>query len=569
MKRILLFSLFSIAAMAQSVTAVLDGGAYTANIAQGSVFVVKGTGLSGAGYVAATAPIYPTVLNNVSIRLTAVPGGAVVNALMVYTYNLSGVNQLSAVLPSTAAAGAYDLRVTNGSSTSAAFRTNVQARKPGIVTASSDGLGEAQATIGNELTLVRQSAQGKIGSFDTRPIKPNEYLNLWGTGLGPDVSSDTGGTNGDQTGVASIRVLLDGTEITPYYAGRSQGYPGLDQIIIIIPANVTLRCANTIQVRSGGVLSNTVTIATSNGSACSNPGGGGGGGNNTGLTQAQIDAILAKGFYNSGGVSISRTTTYTTTAGTTTTTRGDTLSGSFSSISGPDLPKLFGTSTLPAGFTIPAPGVCNVFTTTNIPNVATNIISRSLDAGANVTARGPAGTRVAPRATSSGSIFYNLDAGNGTPGNFMDPGNYTFTGPGGPDVGSFSLSVDVAPELVWTNRASMTTINRASGATITWTGGEPSQLIFISGTSIVVDIANPSNPTGASFQCYANQSAGTFTIPSSILNQMPASTELFGFAFPGTLSISSVGKITFGTATGLDSLSVSSTSSTAQSTTYR
>ncbi|MCU1273016.1 MAG: hypothetical protein JWO48_447 [Bryobacterales bacterium] len=73
MKCILALLALSKAAMSQPViTAVLDGGAYTNNIAQGSVFVVKGTGLSAAGSVAATAPIYPTTLNNVKISLTAV-----------------------------------------------------------------------------------------------------------------------------------------------------------------------------------------------------------------------------------------------------------------------------------------------------------------------------------------------------------------------------------------------------------------------------------------------------------------------------------------------------------------
>ena len=572
MKRILgLMALAASAAFAQtpSITQVLDGGAYTNNVAQGSVIIVKGTNLSAAGYVPAAAPAYPTTLNNVRITFTAVSGSAVVNVLMVYTYNQSGVNQLAGVIPSNTAAGAYDVRVINGANTSAAFRTNVQARKPGIVTADGSGSGAAQATLNGALILQRNTNQGKIGDFDTRPARPGERVDLWGTGLGPDLASDAGGTSGDQTSAGQIRVLVNSTEVTPLYAGRSQGFPGLDQIVFILPANTTLSCTVSIQVRAGGVTSNLTTIAVATGDTCTTPGGGGGGGNNTGLTQDQINAILARGSYKSGGVSVSRVSTYTTTAGQTINTRGDTVSGSFTSVSGPDLPKLFGTSTLPAGFQIPAAGVCNIFTTTTIPIAATNITSRSLDAGASITARGPAGTRTALRTSSAGSIFYNVDAGPGTPGNFMDAGNYTFTGPGGPDVGAFSLSVDVAPELVWTNRTSVATINRASGATITWTGGEPSQLIFISGTSIVVDITNPGNPTGASFQCYANQSAGSFTIPASILNQMPASTELFGIAFPGTLALSSVGKITFGTASGLDSLTVSSSSSVAQSTTFR
>jgi uncharacterized protein (TIGR03437 family) len=271
MKCILALLALSTAAMAQPViTAVLDGGAYTNNIAQGSVFVVKGTGLSATGNVTATAPIYPTTLNNVKISMTAVTpfGGAVVTPLMVNTYNVSGVNQLTAVLPSTAAAGSYDLRVENGASTSAPFRTSVVARKPGIVTANSDGAGPAQATLDGKLMLQRTSNQGKIGDFDTRSAHPGERVDLWGTGVGPDLASDTGGTSGDQTATGQIRVLVNGAEVTPVYAGRSQGYPGLDQIVFILPANTALSCTVSIQVRAGGVLSNAVTIATSTGDAC-------------------------------------------------------------------------------------------------------------------------------------------------------------------------------------------------------------------------------------------------------------------------------------------------------------
>ena len=271
MKRILAcFSLSTVAAMAQpAVTAVLDGAAYTNNIAQGSVFVVKGAGLSAPGDVRANAPSYPTVLNNVKISLTAVAGGAVVTPLMAYAYNVSGVNQLAAVLPSSAAAGAYDLRVENAGATSAPFRTNVVARKPGIVTASGDGFGPAQATLSGSLILQRTSNQGKIGDFDTRPARLGERVDLWGTGLGPDAASDSGDSSGDQTAAAQIRVLVNGTEVTPLYAGRSKGYPGLDQVVFTLPAvNTPLSCTVDIQVRSGGVLSNLVTLATATGDTC-------------------------------------------------------------------------------------------------------------------------------------------------------------------------------------------------------------------------------------------------------------------------------------------------------------
>lgn len=249
------------------VTAVLDGAAYTSDLAQGSVFVVKGTGLSAAGTFTGAPPRYPVALNGVSMTLTAVNGGAVVNPLMVYTYNQGAVNQLAAVLPSTAAVGAHDLRVVNGT-TSAAFRVNVVARKPGIVTYSSDGVGPAQATLDGKRIFQRRSNEGKIGDFETRPALPGERVDLWGTGLGADVASDSGGTSGDLTAAGQIRVIVNGFEVTPTYAGRSQGLPGLDQIVFTLPSWTALNCLVDVQVRAGGALSNPVTISTSTGSAC-------------------------------------------------------------------------------------------------------------------------------------------------------------------------------------------------------------------------------------------------------------------------------------------------------------
>lgn len=269
MKSILGLLALTAGAIAQPVvTSVLDGAAYTNNIAQGSVFVVKGTGLSSAGYVQATAPNYLTTLNNVRITMTAVNDGAVVTPLMAYTYNVNGVNQLAAVLPSSTAEGVYDLRVENSGTTSAPFRISVVKRKPGIVTASSDGAGPAQATLDGKLILQRTSNQGMIGQFETRSAHPGERIDLWGTGLGPDDTSDTGGTSGDQTVAAQVRVFVNGTEVTPTYAGRSQGTPGLDQIVFNLPTITALSCTVDVQVRAEGVWSNIVTIATATGDAC-------------------------------------------------------------------------------------------------------------------------------------------------------------------------------------------------------------------------------------------------------------------------------------------------------------
>lgn len=115
-----------------TITAVLDAGSYTEDIAQGSVFVVKGSNLSASGYTATSYPLPPSS-NNVSINFTPLTGGSATQALIVYLYNQGGVNQLAGILPSTVSPGNYNVTVTNGT-TSAPFAAQVVARKPGLVT---------------------------------------------------------------------------------------------------------------------------------------------------------------------------------------------------------------------------------------------------------------------------------------------------------------------------------------------------------------------------------------------------------------------------------------------------
>jgi uncharacterized protein (TIGR03437 family) len=545
MKRILALVAFTTAVFAQpSITAVLDGGAYTNDIAQGSVFVVKGTTLSAAGFVQATAPSYPTTLNNVRITLTAVNQSAVVNALMVYTYNLSGVNQLAAVLPSNTAVGAYDLRVINGTQTSVGFRTNVQARKPGIVTAAGDGAGAAQATVGNASALVRTSNLGKVGAFDSRPARPGERVDFWGTGLGPDVASDTGGTSGDQTAAAAIRVLINGTEVTPLYAGRSFGYPGLDQVAVNLPSNVTASCTVNIQIRSGGVLSNLVTIAVSTTDTCTPAGGGGGGGGGstagTTLTQGEIDAAIAKNALVQGNIALNRSTSYgyDVLGSTLSVTKQDSISAQFSRTSGPDLAKML-RGEIPPGFPNPVVGSCIVFQFNQLlQNPYPNLVVTNLDAGNPLTSVGPNGSASILRQTNQVAGPTYSTATN-LANTYLATGRYTLSGPGGPQVGAFSGTLDTVSDFTLTNPNSFLTVNRNAPLAVAWSGGDSRSYATIQGISY--GDATGTTLTGAGFICIVQMSQGSFTVPASILQQLPASPAIsaggFSFITRGSFSV--------------------------------
>src|ERR1035437_8079875 len=81
-----------------TITAVQDAASNTPNIAQGSIFIVKGSNLSASGYTP-FGPPRPTVSSGVKVTFTPVSGGgAGTDAYLVYLYNQSGVNQIACIL---------------------------------------------------------------------------------------------------------------------------------------------------------------------------------------------------------------------------------------------------------------------------------------------------------------------------------------------------------------------------------------------------------------------------------------------------------------------------------------
>jgi hypothetical protein len=85
-------------------------------------------------------------------------------------------------------------------------------------------------------------------------------------------------------------------------------------------------------------------------------------------------------------------------------------------------------------------------------------------------------------------------------------------------------------------------VNRAAGLTINWTGGNPTDLVSINGVAAMLPnpITNPSAPpTGAEFLCYTTAGAKTFTVPPSILSQLPAIANGAGESILTVSSISS------------------------------
>jgi hypothetical protein len=136
-------------------------------------------------------------------------------------------------------------------------------------------------------------------------------------------------------------------------------------------------------------------------------------------------------------------------------------------------------------------------------------------AAGNLSITGTGGTLPVTQSTAQGIIAYELNL----PAGFFPAGGgtYTITAAGSADVKPFSVTVSDLSPLVWTNQASITSVDRTKPVTVTWTGGIPGTYVQIGGGSTVISAS-------ATFLCIAPVEAGQFTIPSYVLLASPAAS---------------------------------------------
>jgi uncharacterized protein (TIGR03437 family) len=502
-----------------TITAVQDAGSYTASIAQGSIFVVKGSNLSASGFSQFSFPL-PASSGGVQIAFTPASGGSATNAYLVYLYNQGGVNQLAAILPSTLAIGNYNVTVTNGGTVSAPFVVSVVQRKPGLITQDSSGTGLVvlQNYISATELDVDRFTTGTVGGVTISPAKPGQALIAWATGLGPVTGGDntaSPGFNFEANGV-NVQVIVGGVSITPVYAGRAPGLAGADQINFTLPANVPTGCTVSFQLSVNGILSpgTFLSIAPSaSATACVA----------AGLTTAQLQSLDNGGTLTAGGFDLEHFSANITepSVGNISETIAS-AAGGFTQVTGFQL-----ASSSAVSF---QPGACQVVqssTASQTTAVVTSSVATYLDAGA-ITLNGPGGSNITNAALTETSNVYSLNitlqatgitippAQAGIPNASIVPGTYTLKGAGGKDVGPFSASLTLGTLLTITGGLPAT-VTRNNGLTLNWTGGNSTDLVEVFGTS-------GTSSASATFLCITTAGAGTFTVPASILNQLTAVT---------------------------------------------
>jgi hypothetical protein len=216
-------------------------------------------------------------------------------------------------------------------------------------------------------------------------------------------------------------------------------------------------------------------------------------------------------------------------------------------------------------------GSCAVVTrVSGQPATPSSATAQGLDAG-TITVSGPgiSGSPPLGRANAGGLLYYSLILDNSA--TTIQAGTYNFKGSGGPDVGPFTASYTVPPVFTWTNQAALSTIVRANGATVTWTGGDPAGYVTITGSSTLTGATAATTAT-VSFTCNARVTDGSFTIPPVVLLSLPPTTVAPGgvFAIPGTLGVGTTGSMaTQFQASGIEIGGIGSVFSYGNSATYQ
>jgi uncharacterized protein (TIGR03437 family) len=545
------------------------------SIALGSFFTIYGNGFGGNASACganlqncAWKPYpLPTQIQNTSVSVT-VGTNTPVAPYIELAVQLNGYSQINAILPSNTPLGAGTLTVTYNQVPSAAVPINVVASSFGTFTQNEGGDGPGVITDANYV----------VGTpFHT--FMPGQAVILWGTGLGPapdpatEVSAAPCLAGCDLRGKAlSVTVWVGNQEVEQsnlIYAGRAPGFTGEDELVFYIPTNVTTGCYVSVAVQSGPpggtqVTSNVTTVAVdANAAPCRDA---------NGVNMNDIASLVqTKGSANVAAIGLLSDFWNVNYQGSFDQWDNDIVDGQIGTFGSPGALNLF------RGFTrAPSVNSCTAVPYLGWPPATDYGLAyvKYLDAGAALTIQGSLATAKVPKNSNGtydgvvggAATYQDSDGGlgiapfywNSTPngdGTFnvtsIASGTYTVTGPGGADVGGFTGAIDIssaAAGFVWTNVGAFDDQNgipafpRSTPLSITWSGGDPQGFVDIVLIGSTLQNTEPSttNPEPALYvECVAPASAGSYNVPSYLLQALPApgpGFPLAGMVFVGPAS---------------------------------
>jgi hypothetical protein len=179
--------------------------------------------------------------------------------------------------------------------------------------------------------------------------------------------------------------------------------------------------------------------------------------------------------------------------------------------------------------------------------------AQTLNAGTQLTLNGPNASNTPIPLQSDGAYLETLYStglqGSGAVGSpTLAAGTYTVTGSGGADVGAFSAQVTLPGDFSWTNESTVPNpVVRSSGLTVTWTGNEGG-LVVVLGSALTKTSGSGIGATysAVAVLCTEQASAGSYTIPANILQQLPAVSGSATASSFGYLSVFAIPNLSAG-----------------------
>ena len=495
--------LFLLAGTGQAQTPVVRAIVNAANsdstaIARGSFMSIYGQNL-GAQAGPPTALPLPTTLGSTQVTVKSNSSSTTYKAFLHFV----SPGQVNAILPSAVPAGSATMTVTVGTTTSLAAPFQVVESNFGMFTLNSQPAGMA-------IAQNFESATSLPLNLFTKPARQGQTMILWGTGLGAYTAGSDDGPPQAGNIVTNAKVLVGGVEISPFYAGRAPGIPGVDQINFTLPENVPDGCSLYVQVLiPGSNQAGSATIAkSSDAPVCQHV---------FGLSTDQLSKL------QSGG---------SVTAALAVLERGHGIlgvsSGKILGILSEQVQLQFrkfaangspvSNQNFPFSFS-QAAGTCTVVKIDGskldlIDSIDANILGTILDAGSGLSLSGPSTT-----IALSSSGFTKIYDGTDIPGvssaqSVLVDGNWTLSGTGGRDIGPFSAPFTLQNQFKL--QTVPTVIQRGQPLTIGWSGGANSDSDTV---RLIVFGLQASGATPVVI-CTAPANAGTFTIPANFTNQI-------------------------------------------------
>jgi uncharacterized protein (TIGR03437 family) len=238
------FSLPAFAAAAPMVTGVVNAASFTEKVARGSLATIFGTGFTASAPISASAVPLPTSLGGVSVRI----GGVAAPILFV------SATQINFQVPYEVPADTQTyIVVTSSGAASRQFPVTMANCAVGVFT-------YARTTQARDPIIVHGTTNQLVTA--SNPAEPGEIVVAYATGIGKVNGSPRTGApvSGLMTAVDTPTVTVAGVPATVLFAGLTQGFAGLAQFNIRLPATISFG-SHPIVIRFPGDSSPVVELA--------------------------------------------------------------------------------------------------------------------------------------------------------------------------------------------------------------------------------------------------------------------------------------------------------------------